>query len=203
MKKQIVFIKGGEAFSHYEDFLNYLRTVEVRDPAALEQRRWTKTLQEDLGADFEVFMPTMPNKQNAKYEEWKIWLERHFQFLHDDVVLIGHSQGGYFLLKYLSENDMPVRVRALYLLASPAGPDDFGAEDGGDFAFETERIKDIQKNVKDVYIFHSEDDPVVPYSHATTLKGLLPNAKLITFSDRGHFLTETFPEFVEHIKANS
>lgn len=202
MKKQIVFIKGGEAFSNYEDFLTYLKTVEVRDPAALEQKRWTRTLQDDLGEAFEVFIPTMPNKQNAKYEEWKIWFERHFQFLHDDVVLIGHSQGGYFLLKYLSENAVPVKVKALYLLAAPAGPDDFGGEDGGDFAFDPYRLKDIMAQVKDIHILHSTDDPVVPYSHAEKLKAFLPKAELITFEDRGHFLMETFPELIDHIKEN-
>lgn len=203
MKKQILFIHGGTAFSKYSDFLEYLRTCEVRDPFAEALKRWTKTFADDLGDEYEVFMPTMPNKQDAKYEEWKIWFERHFQFLHDGVILVGHSQGGYFLLKYLSENDMPVTVHVVYLLASPAGPDDFEGEDGGDFAFDEEKVGEITKKAKKVYIFHSKDDPVVPLSHAERLAKLLPGAEPMTLKDKGHFLSETFPEFVAHIKEAS
>ena len=231
MKKQLLFIHGGMAFSEYDAFLAYLQTCEVSDPLAPPQKRWTKNLPDDLGGDWDVFMPTMPNKQNAKYEEWKIWFERYFQFLHAGVVLVGHSQGGYFLLKYLSENDMPVNVRAVYLLGAPAGPGDFGVEannfastpvsrvsgeqpmsldkvvggqeDGGDFAFDEKKVGAITQKAECVYIFHSKNDPVVPYSHAETLAELLPEAGPVTFENKGHFLEETFPEFLEHLRKNS
>jgi len=200
MKKQLLFIHGGMAFSKYDAFLEYLRTCEVRDPFAEALKLWTRTLADDLGDEYEVFMPTMPNKQNARYEEWKIWFERYFQFLHDGVILMGHSQGGYFLLKYLSENTMPVTVRAVYLLASPAGPDDFGGEDGGDFNFDETKVGEITKKADKVYIFHSKDDPFVPYSHAERLKHLLPDADLVMFTDKGHFLKESFVELIKHVQ---
>jgi len=39
------------------------------------------TLKEDVGEDFEVFMPEMPNKDFADYTEWKIMFEKVFPFL--------------------------------------------------------------------------------------------------------------------------
>ena len=52
----------------------------------------------------------MPCKFMVDYEAWKIWFERHFQFLQKEVILIGWSLGGRFLLKYLSENKFPFKI---------------------------------------------------------------------------------------------
>lgn len=205
MKKQIVFIHGGTAFSSYDAFLQYLKTCEIKDPLEERPKRWKDTLRDDLGEEYEVFMPTMPNKQNARYDEWKIWFERHFGFLRDGVILIGHSQGGIFLLKYLSENKMPIKVGTLYLIASPGRPPqlDGELEDGGDFVFDESRVKSIENQVEKTFIFQSTDDPVVLFTHAEKLKELLPEAELVTFEDKGHFLEEKFPELLEHIRAHT
>lgn len=200
--KQIVFIHGGNAYSNYEDYLARLRTVEIEDPLGLiERKKWQPTLREELAETHEVYYPAMPNSRNAKYLEWKIWFERYHAFLHDGVILIGHSQGGYFLAKYLSEETMPVSVRAVFLLAAPFGPDDFGGEDGGDFAFDPADLPKLAEQVEAVFVLHSKDDPIVPIKHAEKYKVALPQAELVTFEDKGHFLLEEFPELVEHIKA--
>ena len=137
-KKQIVFIHGGNAYSKYEDFLSQLRTNPIDDPLNhIERKRWQPTVREAFLETCEVYYPQMPNSKNAKYVEWNIWFERYNEFLRDDVVLIGHSLGGMFLAKYLSENIMPVRIRALYFLAAPWKTEKVGGEDGGDFGFET------------------------------------------------------------------
>jgi uncharacterized protein len=202
MKQQILFIHGAQSFSNYEAFLDHLRTEEISDPLGLEvRRRWKSTLQEELRDTHEIYMPSMPNKQNAKYEEWKIWFERYFTFLRDGVILIGHSQGGYFLVKYLSEEKMPVVVKALYLLAAPFGPDDFGGEDRGGFAFDPSNLPRLAEQVGAIHILHSENDPVVPYKHARKYKEALPQAKLVSFKDKNHFMLEEFPEFISLLRS--
>lgn len=194
MKKQLVFIHGGQAYSNYEAFLEHLRTCDVDDPfLEVERKRWQSSLRSELVDTHDVAYLSMPNKQNAKYEEWKIWFERYHQFLRDGVVLMGHSQGGYFLLKYLIENVMPVRISAVYLLAAPCRSDDFGGEDGGDFVFDLEKVSNVAKQAEHIYILHSQDDPVVPYSHAQRLHEVLPEAELVTFTDKNHFRFEEFP----------
>jgi len=201
MKQQVVYIHGGQAFSEYQAFLNYLKTKEIRDlPGTEVIKKWPSTLVEGLGEDFEVFTPSMPNSQNAKYEEWKIWFERYFEYLHDDVILVGWSQGGYFLVKYLIENQPKVRIKALILIAAPFEMADFGGEDGGDFAFDTSRVGELLKKVGDITIFHSKDDFVVPYNHALQYKAALPRATFVSFEDKNHFLIEEFPELLKKIK---
>lgn len=200
MKKQVVFIHGATAFSKYEEFIHWLKTVPVVDLAKVEKKRWSSSLGETLGDAYELIAPTMPNKQNAKYEEWKIWFERHLEFMQDGVVLVGWSQGGYFLTKYLSENKMPVAVKALFLVATPFEAEDYGYEDGGDFSFDPKDLPNLEKQVEKIYALHSKDDPVVPYTHAEKFKKALPEAELVTFDGRGHFLTEEFPEIIDLIK---
>ena len=200
MKTQMVFIHGGMAFRNEDDFMTYLKTVPIDDPLAESPKRWKNTLRDALGSDFEVFLPSMPNKQNAKYSEWKIWFERYIGFLRDGVVLAGHSQGGYFLAKYLSENVLPIKVRALYLIAAPMGPDGLGGEDGGDFAPDAALLKDISKNIEDIYVFHSKDDPVVPFAHAEGYREAIPDIHMVTFERKGHFLSEEFPELIQSIR---
>lgn len=201
MKKQVFFIHGGSAYTNYADFLKHLQTCELRKlPGQEALKKWTGTLEESLGEEYEVFMPSMPNSQNAKYEEWKIWFERHFDYLHDDIILVGWSQGGYFLTKYLVENNFPFTIKALFLLAAPFEPADFGGEDGGDFVFDSSRVGKLAEKAKKITIFHSEDDFIVPYEHAIKYQKALPEAEIITFSDKNHFLVEEFPELIEKIR---
>ena len=202
MKQQILMIHGGDSFAEYELFLELLRTKPIPDPLGLEKSKgWKDTLSERLGEEYEVYYPKMPNKENARYKEWKIWFERYVEFLRESVVLIGHSQGACFLAKYLSENKMPVSVRALYLVAGPFESGSYtGADDGGDFGFDPSKLTGLKEQVDEICIFHSKDDPVVPFSQALRYKEALPEAELVAFEDKNHFLLEEFPELVETIK---
>ncbi len=202
MKQQVFYIHGGSSYSDYNAFLDALQSDIPRDlPSLPKVKRWTDTLREDLGEDFEVFTPRMPNSQNAKYKEWKLWFERHFEYLEGDVILVGWSQGAYFFVKYLlEEKKPPFSIKALFLLAGPFEPVDFGGEDGGDFNFNTDDIEQLQEKVSKIVLLHSKDDPVVPYEHALEYKNGLPNAILVTYEDKNHFLLQEFPEIIQMIR---
>lgn len=201
MKQQVFYVHGGSSYSDYDAFLDHLRSAIPRDlPTLPIPKKWISTFREDLGEGFEVFMPSMPNSQNAKYEEWKLWFERHFEYLDDDIILVGWSQGAYFYVKYLLEEELPFFVKALVLLAAPFEPADFGGEDGGDFAFDTDDVSKLTEKVPNIHIFHSQDDFVVPYEHALKYQKALPGANLTTFEDKNHFLVEEFPELIQLIK---
>jgi uncharacterized protein len=204
MKKQVVFIHGGEAYSNYDDFIFELQHTEISNPLVDREKRWHQDLRTTLGDEYEVFKPSMPNSQNAKYLEWKIWFERHFQFFRDGIILIGHSQGGMFLAKYLSENTPPFTISAVFLLGAVYTTDtpiNESKEDGGDFIFDTNKVSHVAEKANKVYIFHSKDDFVVPYEHSLKYHAALPQAELITFEDKNHFLIPEFPELIQKIKS--
>lgn len=70
-----------------------------------------------------------------------------------------------------------------------------------DFAYSPEIIPHIQSQVDQIFLYHSTDDTIVPYSHTEKIKAYLPDAKLITLTDRGHFFGQVeFPELLENIK---
>ncbi len=201
MKQQVFYIHGGAAYSDYNAFLETLKTEPIRNlPDAKPFKKWTDSLRSQLGEEYEIFMPSMPNSDNAKYLEWKIWFERHFEYLRDDIILLGWSQGAYFFTKYLIENEVPFTIKALILCAAPFEAADFGGEDGGDFAFDTTRVGELAHKVPLITLYHSEDDFVVPYDHAQKYKAALPSAHLVSFPDKNHFLIPEFPELIEHIK---
>lgn len=204
MKQQVVFIHGGEAYRKYEDFLTELRNTEIEDPLAESTTRWHRDLGESLGEAYEVFRPSMPNSSNSKFLEWKIWFEKHFPFLRDGVILIGHSQGGLFLTKYLLLNQTPFSIKALFLVGSvfdTEKPLNDSLEDGGDFGFDKERLSEIQGKAEQIFVMHSKDDFVVPFSQGEALAKALPEAEFMVFEDRNHFLIEEFPELVDKIRS--
>lgn len=203
-KQQVVYIHGGESFERHEDFLNRLHTAALWHLPTQNKfgtgKKWTDSLQADLGDKYKVIMPPMPNKQNAKYEEWKIWFERHFEFLQGQPILIGCSLGAMFLARYFSEGTTPFKPRAVILMAGAYGLPGFPDTDCKDFLVAPEKVAPIMDVTERVVIMHSKDDPVVPYEHAVALSQVLPAAHLITFADKNHFLVEELPELVQVIQ---
>lgn len=202
MKQQVFYIHGGESFINQSDFIERLKTAPLWHMEVTEKesnKKWSGSLAEDLGQNFEVIMPPMPNKQNAKFAEWSIWFERHFAYLHDGVVLMGCSLGAMFLAKYLTLHTLPFQPKAVFLMAGAYGLPGFADKDCGDFLIEPEKVAIACEPYKTV-IFHSKDDPVVPFEHAEALNAAMPSAELLTFIDKNHFLIPEFPELLAKLK---
>jgi len=199
-KKQVIFIHGGLTFKKMEDFYKYLRITEITDPFK-NKKKWTDSLSVDLGENYEVMNPNMPFKYGADYEGWKIWFERHFDFIKDnEPILIGHSLGGTFLLKYLSENNFPKKIYQLHLAAPVVFDEDDSIEKLSTFEFDVKKITKIQDICEEIHLWHSTDDFSVPFENSKIIKKIIPSAILHTFKDRGHFNQPSFPEILEVIK---
>jgi hypothetical protein len=201
MKNQVVVISGGETFETYDEYLSFLKDFKVDSDYFEEQfgkKGWKDFLEDKLGDKFEVIRLRMPNRENAKYSEWKIWFEKFFPFFNSGIILIGHSLGGIFLAKYLSENDFPKKIKRVFLVAAP-----FDSLDSeytlADFSLPDDLSKFTEQGNK-IYLYHSEDDPVVPFVDLGKYKKMLPTAKTIIFNNREHFNQEEFPEIIEEIK---
>ncbi len=197
MSKQVVVINGGSAFATYKEYLSSLQEKEL-DFERLKQKRWRETLGEGLGGGFEVIVLEMPNRANAKYLEWKIWFEKLVPFLQDGVVLVGHSLGGIFLAKYLSENTLLKKALATFLIAAPYDEKDLKKQ-LGDFTL-PENLDGLREQGGRIFLYHSEDDPNVPFVDFGKYRGELPNAAERVFKDRGHFIGPELAELVEDIK---
>lgn len=198
MKKQIVAIHGGDTFEKYEDYIADLKNKAITLDRLLS-RDWKANLQNDLGEDYEVILPRMPNPNNARYAEWKIVFDKIVPLLDDEIIFIGHSLGGIFLAKYLSEESVPKKITAVFLVAAPYNT---GSEwdRNTDFVLPHD-LSEFSHQVPHIFIYHSKDDPVVPFSDCLEYQKALPKAQVKTFEDRQHFNQENLPEIVDNIKA--
>ena len=210
MKKQLLFMHGGEAFSSHEDYFRYLEGAIVEEPEYKNKSRWYYglELQEALGKGWQVMRPDMPCKENAKYAEWKIWFEKYAAHLQDEAILCGHSLGAMFLARYLSECDPEEQWGfdpELVMLVAGAYQEGAleGEDDEGFFVQDKQGWERLRSYGKRIMLVHSKDDFVVPFENHEHAKQELPNAKEMVFGDRGHFLQETFDELIKNFDQRS
>jgi len=200
MKRQVIVVGGGDAYRTYEDYISFLKNWEIDfEKFKAGKKRWKDNLADDLGGNFDVVSVGMPNKMNAQYEEWKIWFEKFIPHFDEGVILLGHSLGGTFLAKYLSENKFPKKIAAVFL-AAPVFDAEGMDESLGDFIFHPD-ISGLEGQAGKIFLYHSEDDRVVPFANLGKFQNALRSAIVRTFKDRGHFDQEHFPEIVSDIKS--
>ncbi len=205
--KQVVVIHGGNEFASDADFWRWAWSPQTlagffAGPfrSFFGKKRWKKNLQADLGSEFQVLLPRMPHPHNAKYAEWKKEFELLIPKLEDGVILAGHSLGGIFLAKYLSEEIFPKKICAVLLVAAVYDSDGQGitARKITQFVLPPS-LELFAKQVPDIILYHSTDDPVVDFSELAKYQAKLPHAKTSVFSDRKHFNQAHFPELVSEV----
>jgi len=194
--QQIIIIHGGTTFADYGAYMDYLATKPLEISRFLHKPKWKESLQQKLGDDYQVLLPTMPNATNARYSEWKVWFDNLSAIITDDCILIGHSLGGIFLAKYLSENKFPRRIKSTILIAAPHSDETSGDltnfKLGGVLAGLAEQAGRL------VFIF-GNDDPVIPLSEMDMYKANAPLAEFRIVSAPDHFVRPEFPELIELI----
>jgi len=196
MKKQVLFIGGASAYDTYEDFLIGINNVVI-DLERSKTVRWNYKLPERLGDEYEVIKLDMPNRDFADYDVWKIWLEKYLPLLNNNLILIGHSMGGIFLAKYLSENKTDKDIEGLFLVAPPA-IDSKGSL--GKFKLDLKVLPRLSEGVEKIHLYFSTDDHIVSIDELEHYKKALPYAYVHIYGDKGHFSLLEFPELIEDIK---
>ena len=194
--KQVIVIHGGNTFSNYEDYLHHLSTKPINIDRLKYQTYWKERLQEDLGREYEILLPNMPNATNARYSEWKLWFENLTSVITDGCILVGHSLGGIFLAKYLAENQFPSKIAATILIAAPYN--DESQEHLGDFKLDG-ISEQFSAQAGKVALFFGKDDPVIATAESEKYKKDLPDADFHITSAPDHFMRPEFPELIELI----
>ncbi len=199
MKKQVIVIHGGDCFDTYKEYMKFLKEFQPEGIEYFKKKGWKDSLQDGLGDSFEVIKPKMPNAINAKYLEWKIWFGKLIPFLNDNLILVGYSLGGIFLVKYLSENKFPKKIEKTFIISAPFDEEHLVDESLADFVLPKD-LTNFKEQGGKIYFYHSKDDPVVPFVDFEKYKKKLPEANFITMEDREHFGQETFSELIKEIK---
>ena len=200
MTKVLLGISGGNSFRDDEQMENYYRNFDI--DYVHEDKYWMDWLMWSFEDVFDTVRLKMPGADNAHYTIWKIVFEKYLHKFEDrDIVLVAHSLGTTFLLKYLSENSL--HVRELHLVA-PFVSDTFQSPDfhesTGTFTFDYESVHKIAPQCGKLWIWYSEDDDVCTSLHAEYLHKEVENSELKHISGRGHFNQSTFFELFEKLK---
>ena len=181
MKRQLLFVQGGGAGTHDE-----------------WDDKLVESLRRELGPNFEIRYPRMPNEDDPAYAAWKTTLEKEFATLNDDAILVGHSIGGTILVNALAKSPSGRKFGAIFLIATPfvgeggwpsedmSPPPDLGAR--------------LPGNVP-IYIYHGLDDETAPPSHADLYARAIPQASVRRLPQRDHQLNNDLSEIAATIKS--
>ena len=164
---------------------------------AQSNMHWIPWLQKQLLIkDIEAHTPEMFKSFAPDYKRWQQEFERYD--CGPETILVGHSCGGGFLVRWLSEQP-EVRVDKLVLVAPWLDPE---REDTKDF-FEFTIDSDLSNRVKEIHIFKSlTDEQSVLQSINIINQEISENITEHVFEDAGHFClgnkmeSEEFPELL-------
>jgi predicted alpha/beta hydrolase family esterase len=156
---------------------------------------WAKNELENQGITCSV--PAMPNPWLPEYKEWKEEFEK--LQMDESTVLVGHSRGVAFLLRWLSETEL--QVGKLIMVAPNLRTESVNPVLQDFYSFDID--EGIQKRVGQRIIFTSENDDLENIESAELLTKKL-DCKVINLPDHGHFITQDmggneFHELVEEI----
>lgn len=171
-----------------------LRNMTLDYESLLPFMGWKLWLADELVAH-DILLPSMPSKFNAKYEEWEILFSKVVPLLRSDSTLVGHSLGGIFLAKYLSNHLPKHPYKQLILVAAPYDNESKESLNG----FKVDNVASLKNAFERIDLLYSTDDPVVPLDEMNKYIGDIPSAEAYTFTDKQHFNTPTFPELVDII----
>ena len=157
---------------------------------------WLSWLQKQLLInDIHAVTPEIPL---AFEPVWEVWCKEVDRFeIGPQTVLVGHSTGGGFWLRWLSEHK-EVRVGNVILVAPWIDVEKDSAPEFFDFKID----ENLASRTKRLTIFHSIDDVAEIQSSVKELRKRLKNLKYREFHGYGHFTfhdmkTRKFPELFE------
>ncbi|HVO86502.1 MAG TPA: alpha/beta hydrolase [Candidatus Binatia bacterium] len=158
---------------------------------------WLPWLQKQLIVNgIPTAAPEVPNNYVADYQTWLKEFERYD--VSSDTILVGHSCGGGFMLRWLSENK-DIKAYKVVLAAPWLNPKNL--EETGDF-FDFELDPSLMDRIKSLAILYADDDEESIADTITVLKDKLTGAKFRLLPGYGHFYDDRrmqFPELLEEI----
>lgn len=183
MNKHVLFIHGAGEGAYKEDEL------------------LTHSLQKELGSDYDVCYPAMPDETNAPYDLWKRKIEKEITVIRKPLVLAGHSIGASHLAKILTEIEVTTPIAGIFLLSTPFWGDEGWQYEGyEELELPTDIVTKFPTDAR-VFLYHTCDDEIVPFGHLTLYTKLLPQATVREIDKGGHQLNNDLSLVAKDIKS--
>lgn len=157
-------------------------------------------LQHELGTEYKVEYPKMPDEGNAPYKLWKHQIEKELNSISNLVALIGHSVGASHLAKSLIEIKIIKAPLGIFLLEAPFwGGEGWLYEGYKELVLPKDAATKFSKQ-SHIFLYHSRDDEVVPFDHLALYAKLIPYATLRKILKGGHQLNNDLSAVASDIK---
>lgn len=169
--------------------------TEKPSPSNAQWLPWTQS--QLLAKGVLAQTPEMPVPYKPDYEAWKEVFE-YFP-LSASTILIGHSLGGGFILRWLSEH--PSRIVGNVVLVAP-WLDTEGRLESNFFDFRLN--PNVAASCASLTIFYSDNDMERINKTINLCKNTLQNTNFKELKNHGHFLkkhmgTDAFPELLDTV----
>lgn len=157
--------------------------------------QWAKRNLIDAGLKTEA--PLMPEPWAPNYEKFKQEFEKHQ--VNEDTVLIGHSCGCAFLVRWLGESKQ--KVAKLILVAPWKIPDPGDTNRKRFYTYEID--ESVKSRVGETVMFTSNNEEEAGKDSLKIFHNAL-GGKIVNLKDHGHYTfedmgTEEFPELLEEV----
>jgi predicted alpha/beta hydrolase family esterase len=156
---------------------------------------WIPWLQKQLLInEIVAYTPEVPHSYDPQYPIWKKEFER-FE-VTPETILVGHSCGGGFLVRWLSENK-EARAEKVVLVAPWLDIERESTTDFFDFQIDPE----LSSRIGELIIFCSDDDNISIQESVKIIRNEINGIIYHGFHDYGHFTQNTmkkseFPELL-------
>lgn len=142
----------------------------------------------------------MPNSYYPEYDVWKKELERYE--LTPGTILVGHSCGGGFIVRYLSEHP-DVRIDKAVLVAPWLGYDT-GTEPFDETFFQFDIDPNFVSRTNHTVLLASTNDSEAVQKSISQIRQEVRDIHYIELQNKGHFCeedlgTKEFPELLQEI----
>lgn len=134
-----------------------------------------------------VLYPEMPDS-----DDWSHAIAAEIDPLDTPPIVVGHSAGGYQLLKHLATSTKT--MKAIVLIAAPYPGGD------PDWTFDGFDLPDCSALTAPVFIYQSEDDEVVPFAHRDLWAAAIPGSVTRTTMG-GHQLNDDLRMVADDIRS--
>ena len=180
MRKQVLFVQGGGEGVH-----------DTWDNKLVE------SLQRELGAEYHIRYPTMPNEVDPRYAAWKVALEHEFAALEDSALLVGHSIGAAILINALAELEPRRKFGGVFLIAAPFIGE--GGWSSDEIPMETDLGVELPRGIP-VFLYHGDMDTIVPSSHMDLYAEAIPQAQIRCLPGHDHQINNDLSKVAHDIR---
>jgi predicted alpha/beta hydrolase family esterase len=162
------------------------------------ERDWLGWIKDELNErGINCFAPLMPENWDPKYENWKKEFEKYE--INENSVLIGHSAGATFLIRWLGDTNKKVKKLILVAPCKTVGNWNKVLNNFYNFTINSE----LKELVNKIIFFFSDNEFPARIEDVKRYHEVL-GGEIIELKGKGHFTghsmgTNKFPELLEKI----